>query len=430
MGDYASRAIRTASGWLGVLVLTAGVGVSGHAQTQAPRPSSGSNQSEAQQPIFRSGVTLVTTDVIVRDKEGLFIPNLLPEDFIVYEDDVRQEVSSLIRVEGGKVYDVLVEEGPPPQEGLILPRVQKVDNTAGRIFILFIDDLHMAAGLTPKVRQLVDTIAENLIHEGDLFGIISTGTSKVSTDLTYDRTLLYAAADKITGSGFNLRDMITMQERRNVNELRWRAHTAFKTARETLRNLERVKNRRKSFIYVSAGYDFNPFDQQYGRDNVYQQIANMDANAGQDPIAITEQKGMVFSDTDLHAEIAELARVAGRASTTFHTLDPRGLMAGADIEYQDVDSRELSQHIFRTQASLRTLAELTGGIAIVNRNSFVAGLREIDAESSDYYIVGFNTNRPEVGANLTRSIRIEVNREGAEVRARDSYTFDRVVVSR
>ena len=424
MEDYLWRAIRVTSSWLGVLVLTAGVVVPGHAQ--APTPSSSDSQSEAQQPIFRSGVTLVTTDVIVRDQEGLFIPNLAPEDFIVYEDDVRQEVTSLIRVEGGKVYDVLIEEGPPPQEGLVLPRVQKVDNTAGRIFVLFIDDLHMAAGLTPKVRQLVDTIAENLIHEGDLFGIISTGTSKVSTDLTYDRTLLFAAADKITGSGFNLRDMITMQERRNLNELRWRSHTAFKTARETLRNLERVKNRRKAFIYVSAGYDFNPFDQQFGKDDVYDNASAL----FEDPIEITEQKGMVFSDSDLHAEIAELARAAGRASTTFHTLDPRGLMAGADIEYDDVDTRELSQHIFRTQSSLRTLAELTGGIAIVNRNSFVAGLREIDAETSDYYVVGFNTNRPEVGANLTRRLRIEVNRDDAEVRARDSYTFDRVVASR
>ncbi len=418
------RMSRVAVRWLTVITIVTAVGVLGHAQAPPTPQQPANGQPETQQPIFRSGVTLVTTDVIVRDRDGVFIPNLAPEDFIVYEDEVRQEVSSLVRVEGGRVYDVLVELAPPPQEGIVLPRVQRVDNTAGRIFVLFIDDLHMPSGLTPKVRQLMDTIAENLVHEGDLFGIISTGQSQVRTDLTYDRSLLAAATEHITGGGFNLRDMIIMQQRRNLGELRWRAHTAFKTARDTLRNLERVKNRRKAFIYISAGYDFNPFEESFGRDAVFQQLSAED-----DAIEVTEQKGSVFSDTDLHAEILQLSRAAGRANTTFHTLDPRGLMAGGDIEYTGVDSREFSRHVFRTQTSLRTLAELTGGIAIVNRNSFVSGLREIDAETSDYYVVGFNTTRPEVGANLTRRLRIEVNREDARVRARESYTFDRVVAA-
>ena len=143
-----------------------------------------------------------------------------------------------------------------------------------------------------------------------------------------------------------------------------------------------------------------------------------------------EQTAAVFGMAELYSELRRVFTAANRNNAAIYTLDPRGLMAGGDIEYEGIDRRELSSHIFRTQSSLRTLAELTGGIAIVNRNSFVAGLREIDAETSDYYVIGFNTNRPELGANLTRRLRIEVNREGADVRARDSYTFDRVAPSR
>ena len=119
-----------------------------------------------------------------------------------------------------------------------------------------------------------------------------------------------------------------------------------------------------------------------------------------------------------------MTRLAENASTTFHTLDPRGLIAGGDVEYTEIDARDLSRHVFRTQTSLRALAELTGGIALVNRNSFASGLREIDAETSDYYIIGFNTTRPEADESLTRRLRIEVDREDARVRARDTYTFD------
>lgn len=416
---------RTASRWLVMGAILTGIGLLGHAQTQAPSPGPIGGQLASQQPIFRSGVTLVTTDVIVRDENGVFMSDLVPEDFIVEEEGIEQEVASLVRVDGGRVFDVLVETAVPAQEGIILPRVRKVDDTAGRIFVLFIDDLHMAAQLTPKVRQLMETIAENLVHEGDLFGIIATGTSNLSIDLTYDRNMLYAAMEKITGSGFNPRDMIQMQQRRSLSELRWRAHVAYKTAFETLKNLERINNRRKVFIYISAGYDFNPFGEQYGLDVAQRYINEYD----EQPFNDVERQGAVFADSELHSEIAELARAANRSNTTFHTLDPRGLMAGADIEY-NLPTKEWNSHVFRTQTSLRSLAELTGGIAIVNRNNFVAGLREIDAETSDYYIVGFNTNRPEAGEARTRSLRIDVRREGAQVRARDSYTFDGVAAAR
>ena len=409
---------RTAGRWLVIAAILTGVGLLGHAQTQSRSPEPIGGQVASEQPIFRSGVTLVTTDVIVRDENGIFMSDLLPEDFIIEEEGIEQEVASLVRVDGGRVFDVLVETEAPVQEGIILPRVRQVDSTAGRIFVLFIDDLHMTAGLTPKVRQLMETIAEELVHEGDLFGIIATGTSNISIDLTYDRNMLYAAMERITGSGFNPRDMITMQERRSLSELRWRAHVAYKTAFETLKNLERINNRRKVFIYVSAGYDFNPFGEQYGLD-----VAQRHINQYEDqPFNDIERQGAVFADSELHSEIAELARAANRSNTTFHTLDPRGLMAGADIEYS-LPTQEWNSHVFRTQTSLRSLAELTGGIAIVNRNNFVAGLREIDAETSDYYVVGFNTNRPEAGEERTRQLRIDVRREGAQVRARESYTF-------
>ena len=186
--------------------------------------------------------------------------------------------------------------------------------------------------------------------------------SSVRTQLTYDRSLLFAATEHITGGGFNIAEMIQMQQRQSLGELRWRAHTAFKTARETLKNLERVKNRRKAFIYISAGYDFNPFSNSFGQGFLQQQLRDEeDGDSGQtDTSDIIENRGSVFSETELHTELYQLSRLAARASTTFHTLDPRGLMAGGEAEYMNLDTREYSRHVFRTQSSLRTIAELTG----------------------------------------------------------------------
>src|SRR4030095_9103644 len=40
----------------------------------------------AQQPTFRAGVTLVTTDVIPRDESGRFVADLTKDDFTILED--------------------------------------------------------------------------------------------------------------------------------------------------------------------------------------------------------------------------------------------------------------------------------------------------------------------------------------------------------
>ena len=39
-------------------------------------------------------------------------------------------------------------------------------------------------------------MAKELVHDGDLFGIVSTGTSSIAIDLTYDRTRMEEAANK------------------------------------------------------------------------------------------------------------------------------------------------------------------------------------------------------------------------------------------
>ena len=381
------------------------------------------------QPTFRAGVTLVTTDVIVRDRDGVFMPDLNKNEFRVFEDGVEQEIVSLVMVHGGRVYNQLVLPSPV-QEGIILPTSRPTDDTAGRIFVLFVDDLHLVTSSTPKVRQLFKEIADTLVHEGDLFGIISTGPSSLSIDMTYDRSLLYEAADKIIGDGMGVRDILMMQDGpRGPTELSYRAHVAFKTARQVLSNLEQVTNRRKVFIYISNGYDFNPFPEArmdkgllFGGFNVFDGLPDPRT----DPFEIIARQGQVFADADLNLELAELTRVANRANTSFYTVDPRGLVATPDIDI-DIPLQEWNTFIFKSQSSLRMLAEMTGGMALVNRNNFGEALRQIDAETSDYYVIGFYTSNPDPTIR-TRRLEVEVvgrEDENIDIRARTHYTLPR-----
>jgi VWFA-related protein len=101
-----------------------------------------------------------------------------------------------------------------------------------------------------------------------------------------------------------------------------------------------------------------------------------------------------FSDADLAMDLADVTRAANRANTTIYTIDPRGLIAGGDIDEQ-VDPSEWANFVRKTQDSMRVLADETGGIAVVNQNDMDKALKRIDAESSDYYVLGFYSNNPD-----------------------------------
>jgi VWFA-related protein len=353
-------------------------------------------------PNFRLSINLVTQDVIVRDRQGQFVADLKADDFEIYEDGVLQKIESFLLSHGGRTFNLVTLPPPPLQEGIILPPTRPTNDAAGRIFILFIDDLHMDFQNTPRLRDLVKRIKNTLIHEGDMFGIVSTGTSSISIDLTYDRSRIDEAIKKMTGGGLKPTEIIQGPESsQGPTEVRYRANVAFSTAYELMQNLDKVNNRRKAVLYISNGYDFNPFEKARagtGDTNYFETrhgaVPPNTCDPGDssceapraDPNDPTRQ-GQQFSDADLAHELSDLTKAANRANATIYTIDPRGLVGMPDLD-DNVDPVEWQTYIRKSQDSLRVLSEETGGYAIVNMNDFNKGLQRIDNETSDYYVLG------------------------------------------
>ena len=164
----------------------------------------------AQQPpvVIRRAFDLVTTDVIVRDGSGQFVANLGKGDFEVLEDGVKQEIVTFVLTHGGRVLNDISAPPPPVQEGILLPPPRPTNDASGRIFLIFVDDLHMDFRNTGRIRDLFKKIRRELIHEGDLFGIVSTGPSSISVDMTYDVKRLDEAINKIAGNGLKPQEII------------------------------------------------------------------------------------------------------------------------------------------------------------------------------------------------------------------------------
>lgn len=384
------------------------------------------------QATFRVIVQYVTTDAIVRDDRGQFVADLTKDDFEVLEDGIKHDLSTLQLIHGGRVYSQLTAPPPPVAEGIILPPARPTNDAAGRIFLLVVDDLHLDFRNTPRIRQLFDKIKKTLIHEGDMFGIVSTGPSSIAIDLTYDRMRLDEAIKKISGSALKPSEILEAPEgAQGPAELRYRAHVAFSTAYEIMGNLEKVTNRRKAVVYVSNGYDFDPFPET--RSGFNPRFPNQGnpykPNMGQGYGSDTEQdytnpfmrQGQQFADADLAHELAELTRAANRANASIYTIDPRGLVGGPDLD-ENIDPVEYQAYVRKSQDSLRVLADLTGGIAVVNQNDFDKALKKIDNETSDYYILGYYSKNPDP-TKRTRRIDVKVKRSNLQVWSRRSYSL-------
>jgi len=415
--------------WPSALVAALAAGVALHAQNPPPaKPQAPAATSPEQ--VIRTGVELITTDAIVRDSRGQFVADLKKDEFEIYEDGVQQQLVSFTLTHGGRVYNVAQPPPPPAQEGIILPPARPTNDAAGRIFLIFVDDLHLDFRNTGRIRDLFKKISKELIHEGDMFGIVSTGPSSLSIDLTYDRKRLDQAITKITGSGLAPKDILDVPEGANgPPEVRYRAHVAFSTANDIINNLSQIHNRRKAFIYVSNGYDFNPFQEtrkkqdqeRYGTPQSQQDPSSTEGtgnNPDSDPF---KTQGNKFYQADLVSDLSWMTRAANRANVTMYTIDPRGLVGMPDLD-EKVDMMEWQAYVRTSQDSLRTIAELTGGYAAVNQNDFDKALKRIDAETSDYYVIGYYSNNPDP-RKKNRTIEVKVTRDGLTVMHRKSYTL-------
>jgi VWFA-related protein len=87
-----------------------------------------------------------------------------------------------------------------------------------------------------------------------------------------------------------------------------------------------------------------------------------------------------------------------------------------------VNMNDWNAYVRETQDSLRMLAEQTGGIAIVNQNDFDKGLKRIDNETSDYYVLGYYSSNPDP-TRRTRKIEVRTTRSGVAIKARESYSL-------
>jgi hypothetical protein len=113
---------------------------------------------------------------------------------------------------------------------------------------------------------------------------------------------------------------------------------------------------------------------------------------------------------------ARLIGAAARANVTIHAIDPRGLDHAIS---GPVSGYEVQLRLMRA-ATLREIAEGTGGTATIDANNLQPGLARVVSESSRYYLLGYAL--PDAARNgRFRRLEVRVRNPALRVSVRRGY---------
>jgi VWFA-related protein len=384
-------------------------------------------------PVFRTGTSLVSVDVVVRDEAGMVIRGLTAADFTILEDGRPQQIETFT------FQEIASDPRPAPEPGAVLAGVEErlreeVQRAAGATAT---PDAQAAAPLSPEmfagrrlvvllfdissmqpeeVQRAVDSAAkyaEERMAEADLVAVVTIGsTLNVLTDFTGEREQVLGALQTVAysdGTSVPPVSAVTVATEEAEAQAEGDAATddtgfdtfnndvrlrALKTLADTLAPIEQ----KKAILYFSAG--------------------------------------MTRTGEDNQIELRGAINAAVRANVAIYPVDSRGLEAvvpGGDARRasgrgvalfsgQGV-ARQFAQ-LSASQETLTTLAADTGGRAFTDANDFGEAFARVQRDLSAYYLIGYSSTNPARDGRFRR-IQVRIARRGARVEARAGYYAER-----
>jgi VWFA-related protein len=413
-------------------------------------------------PTFKTEANYVRVDVFPT-KDGLPVTDLTAADFEVLEDKAPQKIDA---------FEHIVVRGNVPQDARREPNNVResramMEDPNARVFVLFLDTYHVEVEGSHNIRKpLVDAL-DTIIGADDLVGVMTPEMS--AGDVTFARKTT-------TIDGFLTRYW-HWGERERINSIdpiedqyrvcypglppqpgcqsdagiyaamidRRREKRTLDALEDLVRFLRGVREERKAVLAISDGWTLFRPDTNLARPvncqvpsgpdvQVDPRTGKLSTRAAPSPLGTDanqcERDRQQLSQIDDDRQFKDILDEANRANTSFYPIDPRGLVV-FDTPLVPANGPTLlkpapmvplgtDQAMLRGRLdSLRTLADATDGLAIINNNDLAGGLKRVVDDLSSYYLLGYYSTGKLDGK--FHSISVRVKRPGVQVRARRGF---------
>jgi VWFA-related protein len=386
---------------------------------QASQQSQQQSEAEAQTkpPATSIRVTseLVLANVVVRDKKGNLVRDLKKEDFTLFEDGKKQDISTFdfenvdqLETAGAAEKTVTGEAAATAGPAGVLKKSDAPVMNARdrRVIVLYFD---FSAMEPEQIERCVDAAKKYInrqMQPADIVALVSLSTNmRVDLDFTDDKPkILSVLSSYSTGSGEGLAAGDT--------------GSAEGTAES-------------GGSYTPDDTDYNTFSADWkllALESTMQALGKIE----QKKSLVYFSNGISQTGTDNQSALRAATAAAVKNNVSIYPVDIRGLQAfppGGEAQNASLHGQsayngaavlnDLSGNA-ASQETLSTLAADTGGKAFFDTNDFGGVFTQVQKDSSAYYVLGFTSTNALKDGHYRR-LKVEVKRADVKLEFRPGY---------
>jgi VWFA-related protein len=421
-----------------------------------------------QRPAFTSTVARVRVDVIVTDAQGRFVDDLRPDEFILYEDEIEQQVLStqIVDLARGTVLEYVPGAAADPGGAAsyaAAPTTRPVTAAASRDFgaIIFLVDL---PGLDRRNKDRFADAWLEVLDSSALLGvpravymIDQVGRLRELAPLSLSADALRGAAEEVLTAplvrpGIHARllrvaadtladdslDFVAPQAT-DLNEIRASEAEEAARSRTTLELLTQFCNAlsaregRTALVWVSSEVLLAAGGPGTALVAAYVEGSNPGVEAG--TVDRSRRTGdTLFSYLAIDSRTSVLQRAlhhaANSANVSIYTLDPApeherrampiDVRVASPALAELLDSTTVQASLDNLRDAFREAADATGGRAAIGATDLDTALRRIEEDTARFYLLSY-APAAQRGDGAFHTTRVDVRRPGVTVRQRAGY---------
>jgi VWFA-related protein len=358
---------------------------------------------------------LVLANVVVRDKKGNLVRDLKKEDFTLFEDGKKQNISTFdfenvdqLETAGAAEKTVTGEAAAAAGPAGVLKKSDAPVMNARdrRVVVLYFD---FSAMEPDQIDRSVDAAKKYInaqMRPADIVALVSLSTNmRVDLDFTDDKTKILSVLSSYSsgsGEGFQMGDTGSAEG-----------------AAET------------GGSYTPDDTDYNTFSADWkllALQSTMQALGKIE----QKKSLIYFSNGISQTGTDNQSALRAATAAAVKNNVSIYPVDIRGLQAfppGGEAQSASLHGQsayngnavlnDLGGNA-ASQETLSTLAADTGGKAFFDTNDFSGVFTQVQKDSSAYYVLGFTSTNPLKDGHYRR-LKVVVNRADVKLEFRPGY---------